>query len=151
MPSLRHALPRDLVFGLAGKLGHALAFSGVLQKFVWRMHRVITLPDIPDPVVRIKTNSAPEQPTLRNGSFVGTGGSNKLLERFTPLGPSAGERSLISLMPAVMLSHEAERWPNITDFRLPIPAGLVVGLGEERATGCSLPLPQSERGPRSAG
>src|SRR5262249_23171534 len=42
----------------------------------------------PIPVVRIKTNSAPEQPTLRNGSFVGTGGSNKLLERFTPLGRS---------------------------------------------------------------
>ena len=49
MPSLRHALPRDLVLGLAGKPGHELAFSGVFQKLVWRMHRVITLPDIPDP------------------------------------------------------------------------------------------------------
>jgi hypothetical protein len=49
MPSLRHALPSDLVLRLTGKLRHELAFSGVFQKLVWRMHRVITLPDSPDP------------------------------------------------------------------------------------------------------
>src|SRR6516225_3787868 len=38
-PSLRHAPPGLLVLGFAGALGHALAFSGMLQKLIRRVHR----------------------------------------------------------------------------------------------------------------
>src|SRR5271166_7076404 len=38
-PSLRHAPPSLLVLGLAGELGHQLAFSGMLQKLFRRVHR----------------------------------------------------------------------------------------------------------------
>jgi hypothetical protein len=37
-PSLCHAPPSILVFRLAGKFGHQLAFSGVLQEFFRRVH-----------------------------------------------------------------------------------------------------------------
>lgn len=39
MPSLCHTAPSSLVLRPAGKSGHKLAFSGVFQKFLWRIHR----------------------------------------------------------------------------------------------------------------
>jgi hypothetical protein len=49
-PSLSHAPPGLLVLGLAGELGHQLAFGGMLQKFFGRAHRGYdSLSDAPDP------------------------------------------------------------------------------------------------------
>jgi hypothetical protein len=50
MPSLGHALPGFLVYRLAGKSGHELAFSGVFQKLFSWMHRVVTLSDASIPL-----------------------------------------------------------------------------------------------------
>jgi hypothetical protein len=55
MPSLGHMLPGFLVYRLAGKSGHELAFSGVLQKLFWWMHRVVTLSDASIPTGSIET------------------------------------------------------------------------------------------------
>src|SRR5262249_16246421 len=63
----------------------------------------------PIPVVRIKTNSAPEQPTLRNGSFVGTGRATNCWNDLLPRGHHPVNVRFISLMSAMMLAHEAER------------------------------------------
>src|SRR6266545_7871887 len=49
IPSLCHPAPGGLAFRVAREFGHKLAFGGVSQKLLRRMHRVITLPVAPTP------------------------------------------------------------------------------------------------------
>ena len=50
IPSLCHPAPSGLAFRIACEFGHKLAFGGVSQKLLRRMHRVITLPGAPTPL-----------------------------------------------------------------------------------------------------
>ena len=50
IPSLCHPAPGGLAIRVACEFGHKLAFGGVSQKLLRRMHRVITLPGAPTPL-----------------------------------------------------------------------------------------------------
>ena len=50
IPSLCHSAPGGLALRVACKFGHKLAFSGVFQKFLRRMHRGHYAPWCPDPL-----------------------------------------------------------------------------------------------------
>ena len=50
IPSLCHPAPHGLAIRVACEFGHKLAVEGVFQKFLRRMHRVITLPGAPRPL-----------------------------------------------------------------------------------------------------